>query len=71
MRELFFALHVYILSPILWLFVLAILAYVVLGWLFTTGVVRSNEPTARQIYGFLNSIVEPLARPIRRFVPPI
>ena len=71
MRELLFALHVYILSPILWLFAIAIIAYVVMGWLFTAGVIQTHNPTPRQIYGFLHSVVDPLARPIRRYVKPI
>lgn len=36
-----------------------------------SGVVDGRNPTVRQIYSFLDSLIEPVARPIRRFVPPI
>ena len=46
-----------------------ILVYVVLGLLIAMGVVSQYNPTSRQIIQFCGSIVEPLARPIRRILP--
>ncbi|MBR9835610.1 MAG: YggT family protein [Alphaproteobacteria bacterium] len=71
MRELLFALHGYIFAPIIWLIVMVIIAYFVMSWLFVLGIVQQHNPTARQVYGFLHSIVEPMARPIRRILPPM
>ena len=35
------------------------------------GVVDNRNQTVRSIYSFLYSIIEPVARPIRRIIPPI
>lgn len=71
MRDLLFALHGYFISPLLTVYFIAIFAYVILGWLMIGGVVDMRNPTVRQIYGFLTSIIEPVARPIRRIIPPL
>jgi YggT family protein len=71
MQSLFWAIYVYFLSPVLGLLFLALLVYVIMGWLFTFGVVSPRQPAARAIWEFLDSIIRPLARPIRRLVPPI
>ena len=71
MRDLFLALHVYFLSPILTIFFFCLLAYVILGWLLISNVVDGRNHTVRSIYGFLESIIEPVARPIRNFLPPL
>lgn len=71
MFELLLALYNYFLSPLLTLLVFVLFAYVIMGWLFAFGVVNQYNQTARQIYGVLESVVEPMARPIRQFVPPL
>ena len=71
MRDLFWSLHSYFISPILTIYFIAILVYVVLGWLMIGGVVDNRNQTVRSIYQFLFSIIEPIARPIRRFIPPM
>ncbi|MEQ3744613.1 MAG: YggT family protein [Henriciella sp.] len=71
MQDLLDALYGYFISPILTIYFFAIFAYVILGWLMTAGVVDSRNQTVRSIYSFLHSIIEPVAGPIRRFVPPI
>lgn len=71
MYELLAALYGYFLAPILTLIFFILLAYVIFGWLVVAGVVPLHNPTARQIYSLLSSVVEPLAAPIRRFVPPL
>lgn len=71
MRELLLGLHGYLVSPLLTLLFFVLLAYVVMSWLFTFGVVNMHNQTARQVFSFLESILEPLVRPIRRIVPPL
>lgn len=71
MRDLLWALHSYFLSPILTLYFFAIVIYVILGWLMIGGVVDNRNQTVRSIYSFLFSIIEPVARPIRRLIPPM
>ncbi|MEO0466110.1 MAG: YggT family protein [Pseudomonadota bacterium] len=71
MFDLLLALYNYFLSPLLTLLIFVLLAYVIMGWLFTFGVINPHNPTARQIFNVLHSIVDPMARPIRRFVPPL
>ncbi len=71
MHDLLVALYSYFLSPLITLIFFVLLAYVIFGWLVVGGVVSMQNPTARQIYQVLASVVEPLARPIRRIVPPL
>lgn len=71
MQDLLSALYIYFISPILTIYFFAIIAYVVLGWLLVAGVVERRNMTVQQIYSFLHSIIEPLAGPIRRFIPPL
>lgn len=69
MRELLGALFVYFISPILWLLLIIMIIYVVLGWLIVGGVVQPYNPTTRQILNFCESILNPLLKPIRRMLP--
>jgi YggT family protein len=71
LQELLGALYGYFIAPLLTVYFFAIFAYVILGWLFVAGVVDRRNMTVNQIYSFLHSIIEPVAAPIRRFVPPI
>ncbi|MCA8900790.1 MAG: YggT family protein [Hyphomonas sp.] len=71
MYSLLWALYSYFLSPILSLLLLVILVYVVMSWLLMGGVISMRNPTVRQIQGVLDSIMDPLLRPIRRHVPPL
>lgn len=69
MRDLLIVIYNYLLSPILTLLLFLLVAYAVMGWLFTLGVIKSNNQVARQWWGILHQIVEPVLRPVRRFVP--
>ena len=71
MQDLFAALYIYFISPILTIYFYLLLGYVILGWLMIGGVVDNRNPTVNSIYGFLYSIIEPVAAPIRRFIPPL
>jgi YggT family protein len=65
------ALYVYFLSPLLTVLFFLIFAWVIAGWLVSFGVIDMRNPNARAIVGFLQSIVDPLCRPIRKIIPPI
>ena len=64
-------LHRFFIAPVLLIYMYAILVYVVLGWLMIGGVVDNRNQTVRSIYQFLFQIIEPVARPIRRVLPPL
>ncbi len=69
MQELLWALFQYFISPVLWLIQIVVIIYVVLSWLIVGGVVSQHNPTTRQLLQFCGSIVEPMARPLRRILP--
>ena len=46
-----------------------VIAAIVLGWLMAFNVVNSYNPTVRSIWQALNTLTEPLLRPIRRVLP--
>ena len=71
MQSLLAALHTYFLYPVLTIFFFGLLIYVILGWLMVGGVVDNRNQTVRSIYQFLYSIIEPVARPVRRVIPPL
>lgn len=71
MRDLFLALHIYFVSPILTILFFAIVIYVVMGWLFAGGVIDGRNQTARNIWSMLNGIIEPMSRPLRRILPTV
>ena len=58
-------------QPILSLIIFIFLAYVVISWLFILKIVKPNNPTARQVYGILASVVEPIVSPFRKIIPPL
>jgi len=58
-------------QPLLSLILLIFFVYVILSWLFTLNIVSPSNPTARQIYGILSSVVEPIVAPFRRIIPPL
>lgn len=58
-------------QPLLGLILLIFFIYVILSWLFTLNIVSPHNPTARQVYGILSSVVEPIVAPFRRIIPPL
>lgn len=57
--------------PIISLILMIFFAYVILSWLFMLNIVQSNNPTARQIFGILSSVVDPIVGPFRKIIPPL
>lgn len=53
------------------LIMFGLIAYVILSWLLVSGTIDRRNPVPMQIYQFLHQVIEPIARPIRRVVPPI
>ena len=71
MQEFVLALYQFFVSPILTLFLFAVFAYVVMSWLFMFNVLSPYGQMARQIYMMLESVLEPVLRPIRNVIPPL
>ena len=65
------SLIVMFIQPLLSLVLLIFFIYVILSWMFTLGVVQPHNPTARQVYNILSSVVEPIVAPFRRIIPPL
>jgi YggT family protein len=59
----------FILNSLLGLLILALVITAILSWLVAFDVVNLRNPTMRQVYFGLERFVEPMLRPIRRFVP--
>lgn len=53
------------------LFIFAIIASVILSWLYVFNVVNPHNPTVRQIHYFISSLTEPVLRPVRNMLPPM
>jgi len=69
MHDLLIAIYLYLLRPVLTLAFFVLMGYMIMSWLFTFGVLKPNNPVARQWWNFLHKLVEPILRPVRRFVP--
>jgi len=65
------SLIVYFVMPIVSLILMIFFAYVILSWLFMLNIVSPNNPTARQIYGILGTVVDPIVAPFRKIIPPL
>ncbi|MFZ5668290.1 MAG: YggT family protein [Pseudomonadota bacterium] len=61
----------YIVDGLLGLLIIVLIATAVLSWLVAFDVVNLRNPTMRRIYYGLQGFIEPMLRPIRRFVPPL
>ncbi len=58
-------------QPVLSLILFVFFIYVVFSWLFILNIASPNNPTIRQVYGLLSSVVEPIVQPFRRIIPPL
>lgn len=57
---------VFVVLGIIWFIVIA---HVILSWLVNFQVLNLRQPLVSQIWYGLNRLVEPLYRPVRRFLP--
>lgn len=46
-----------------------LIAHIVMGWLINFQVLNMRQPIVAQLYFGLNNLLEPIYRPIRRFLP--
>ena len=58
-------------QPLLSLLLIVFFIYVIMSWLFMLNIVSPQNPTARQVYGILSSVVEPIVAPFRKIIPPL
>ncbi len=61
----------FFIMPIFSLVFFVFIIYVILSWLFMLNIVSPHNPTARQIYGLLSSVVNPIVAPFRKIIPPL
>ena len=61
----------FLVLPFLSLLMFVFFAYVIMSWLFILNIVSHSNPTARQVFSILSSVVEPIITPLRRIVPPL
>ncbi len=47
-----------------------VIIHIIMGWLINFQVLNLRQPVVAQIYFGLNNMLEPIYRPIRRFLPP-
>jgi len=50
------------------LYQLFIIVYVILSWLTAFGIINTYQPFVQTLSGFLSTVIEPAARPIRNAV---
>ncbi len=60
-----------LLIELLTIYMYLVLAYVIMGWLVTFGVVNTRNRVVYLIQDFLEKVIEPALRPIRRYLPSI
>lgn len=65
------AILVYLVRPIISLAIFAVIANVIVSWLFAFGVVNPHNQFVSMIARFLNAVTEPMLGPFRRVIPPL
>ncbi|MEO1029323.1 MAG: YggT family protein [Pseudomonadota bacterium] len=55
--------------PVLTILFFGIVIYVIMGWLFQFGTISRHDPRFFGVWSFLHGIIEPVVRPVRRYVP--
>lgn len=51
------------------LFTFILIVHAILSWLLAFGVINRHNQFVMTVYSFTQQLIEPLLRPIRRFVP--
>lgn len=60
---------IYLVSELIWLINMALFVWVVLSMLISFNVVNRWHPLVSRVYDVLSRLLEPMLRPIRRFLP--
>ncbi len=71
MNSLLVSLITFFIAPLIGLILFVFFIYVILSWLFMLNIVSPHNPTVRQIYSLLSSVVDPIVTPFRRIIPPL
>lgn len=61
----------WLIYTVLNLYFFCLILHVILSWLTMFNIINGYQPFVRSVMQFLYAIIEPAARPIRRFIPPI
>ena len=69
MQSLLYAIYIYFLSPVLLLFSIGIFVYIIMSWLFQLGTLSRHDPRFLGVWSFLHGVIEPVVRPLRRYIP--
>lgn len=69
--NLFQALYIYFVSPIISFLIFVIFVQVVLSWLIGFNVINGHNRFVAMVYDIANRITEPMLRPIRNMLPPV
>ncbi|WP_420434785.1 YggT family protein [Hyphobacterium sp.] len=70
-QSLLDGLIIYIIDPILGLFILLMIVSIILSWLVSFKVVNPYNPFVGSIWRMTSVVTEPVLRPIRNILPPL
>ncbi|MEM8800423.1 MAG: YggT family protein [Pseudomonadota bacterium] len=59
----------FLIDTLLWLYLWAVIIYVIVGWLVAFNVINQYQPFVRQIMTALDRLTRPVLDPMRRFLP--
>lgn len=59
----------WLIYTVLGIYTWCLIAHIILSWLTAFGVINTHQPFVQTVSHFLYSIIEPAARPIRRYMP--
>lgn len=60
-----------LLYRILDIYLIAVIVYIILGWLIHFNIVNRSQPFVFKVYEVLFAITDPIMRQIRRVIPPV
>lgn len=61
----------FFIMPLISFLIFVLIIYMIVGWLFILNIIPPHNPTARQIYSILTSVVNPILAPFRKIIPPL
>lgn len=70
-QSLLDGLIIYIIDPILGLFILLMIVSIILSWLVSFKIVNPYNPFVGSIWRMTSAITEPVLKPIRNILPPL
>lgn len=70
-QSLLDGLIIYIIDPILGLFILLMIVSIILSWLVSFKIVNPYNPFVGSIWRMTTTVTEPVLKPIRNILPPL